>query len=95
MLAPVLRTYSGPEQSEAVATSNYPHVMYYAPEVTDADIGGAKPGGTDPFVILHGHHGYMIQALGVTERAELTRQYAPMLARLCSLNTLWCLSKAP
>jgi hypothetical protein len=91
MLSPVLRTYSDPDAGENVMTSNYPHVMYYAPDVSNADIGGSTPGGMDPFLILHGHHGYIVQALGVTERAAVTKQYQTMLDRLCSIQTLWCL----
>ncbi len=91
MLAPVLRTYSNPDAGEDVMTSNYPHVMYYAPDVSNEDIGGATPGGMDPFLILHGHHGYIVQALGVAERAAVNKQYQTMLDRLCSIQTLWCL----
>lgn len=91
MLSPILRTYTQPEESDQVATANFPHVMYYAPHVSNDDIGGGKPGGMDPFVILHGHHGYMIQPLGVTERAALNREYKTMLAELCAINKLWCL----
>jgi len=91
MLSPVLRTYSNPDAGEDVMTSNYPHIMYYAPDVSNADIGGATPGGMDPFLILHGHHGYIVQALGVTERAGVNKQYHTMLDRLCSIQTLWCL----
>src|SRR5467141_1133724 len=68
MLSPVLRTYVNPEESDRVTTANFPHVMYYAPNISNEDIGGGKPGGMEPFVILHGHHGYMIQPFGVTER---------------------------
>ena len=59
MLSPILRTYFNPEESDKVITINYPHVMYYAPDVSNEDIGGGKPGGMYPFVILHGHHGYI------------------------------------
>jgi hypothetical protein len=93
MLSPVLRTYDRPEASDGVSTVNYPHVMYYAPDVSNEDIGGGKPGGADPFVILHGHHGYMIQAFGLTERAAIHDEYRDMLARLCHINDLWCLPK--
>ena len=93
MLSPVLRTYVNPEESDRVLTTNYPHVMYYAPHISNEDIGGAKPGGMDPFVILPGHHGYMIQPLGLTERAALTKEYAEMLARLCQIKEVWCLPK--
>lgn len=93
MLSPVLRTYQSPEDNDRVSTVNYPHVMYYAPDISNADIGGARPGGMEPFVILHGHHGYMIQPLGLTERAAVNKEYEGMLARLCSIKALWCLPK--
>jgi hypothetical protein len=93
MLSPVLRTYSNPDESDRAITSNYPHVMYYAPEVSSADIGAGQPGGMYPFLILHGNHGYMVQPVGVTERAAITREYADMLARLCKIKDLWCLPK--
>jgi len=93
MLSPVLRTYIGPEESDRVTTINFPHVMYYAPDISHEDIGGGKPGGMDPFVILQGHHGYMIQPLGVTERAAVNREYTEMLARLCNIKDVWCLPR--
>jgi hypothetical protein len=91
MLSPVLRTYVAPEANDSVATMNYPHVMYYAPYVSNEDIGGATPGDINPFVVLPGWHGYMIQALGVTERAAINAEFEQMLARLCRLKTVWCL----
>jgi hypothetical protein len=93
MLSPVLRTYFSPEESDRVMTINFPHVMYYAPDISNEDIGGGKPGGMEPFVILQGHHGYMIQPLGVTERAAINKVYEEMLARLCNIKDLWCLPK--
>jgi hypothetical protein len=94
MLSPVLRTYFEPEVSERVGTVIVPHVMYYAPEVSNADIGAAPvpvPGSMYPFVILRGHHGYMIQFLGVSERAAINQEYQEMLARLCAIKEVWCL----
>src|SRR5438552_1804790 len=93
MLAPVLRTYFDPDDSSRVITINFPHVMYYAPDISNEDIGGGTLGGMDPFVILRGHHGYMIQALGLTERAAVNREYQDMLARLCSIKDVWCLPR--
>jgi hypothetical protein len=93
MLSPVLRTYFNPEESDRITTANFPHVMYYAPDVSGEDIGAGKLGGMDPFVILHGRHGYMIQAVGLTERAEINKEYEQMLARLCSIKDVWCLPK--
>ena len=93
MLSPVLRTYVNPDANNTVLTANVPHVMYYAPNVSNQDIGGAqpKPGSLYPFVILRGPHGYSIQFLGVTETAAVNREYGDMLARLCSVKQAWCL----
>lgn len=91
MLSPVLRTYTN--DTDRVLTISYPHVMYYAPHVSSEDIGAGKLGGTDPFVILHGPHGYMVQALGLAERAAITEEYKEMLQRLCRINDRWCLPK--
>ncbi|MGO9213435.1 MAG: hypothetical protein ACLP9S_06015 [Syntrophales bacterium] len=100
MLSPVLRTYVNPEESDSVVTLNVPHVMYYAPNVSNEDIGGklpvivyssVMPG--PPFVIMPGSHGYMIQLYGMTERAAINKEYEEMLARLCKIKEVWCLPK--
>ena len=108
MMSPILRTYVNPEADDKVATSNNPHVMHYAPNVGNADIGGATPApaelrnfaehgrwhsSPDPFVITQGAHGFLIQHLGVTERDAINKEDAAMLARLCKMKELWCLSK--
>jgi hypothetical protein len=93
MLSPVLRTYFNPEESDSVVTLNIPHVMYYAPNVSNKDIGGGKLGGMYPFVIMPGPHGYIIQLLGPTEGAAITKEYEEMLARLCKIKEVWCLPK--
>ena len=96
MLAPVHRTYANPDENDSVITLNLPHVMYYAPNVSNEDIGGGKPSPDSmyPFIILHGPHGYMIQLLGLTEKAAITKEYDEMLARLCKIKEVWCLPKA-
>ncbi len=93
MLSPILRTYFNPEESDGVVTLNIPHVMYYAPNVSNKDIGGGKLGGIYPFVIMPGPLGYMIQLLGQTETAAITKEYEEMLARLCKIKEVWCLPK--
>lgn len=93
MLSPILRTYTNPDENENVVTASVPHVMYYAPNVSNHDIGGSpQPGGKYPFVILHGPHGYNIQFLGQTEREALRKEYEEMLKRLCEINKEWCVS---
>jgi hypothetical protein len=108
MLSPVLRTYTNPEVDGSVATSNIPHVMHYAPNVSNEDVGaafptpealryysqhGRWPASPSPFVIMHGPHGYHVQFLGVTETAAITKEYEEMLGRLCKIKEAWCLPK--
>lgn len=109
MLSPILRTYTNPEENDKAITASLPHVMHYAPNVSNEDLGGAFPNpeqlryfqqyrhwpeGVYPFVILHGPHGYMVQFLGATERAVVTKEYEAMLARLCKIKEVWCLPAA-
>ena len=106
MLSPILRTYVNPDETDSVATASIPHVMYYAPNVSNVDVGGAIPTSEqlryfsehgrwshtpDPFLILHGPHGYMVHFHGVTERDAITKEYEGMLARLCEIKSEWCL----
>jgi len=106
MLSPILRTYVNPDANDSVATSNIPHVMYYAPNVSNDEMGGAMPTPEQfayymqhgrwpdtpyPFLILHGPHGYMVQFRGAEERDAITKQYEGMLAQLCKIKEAWCL----
>ena len=43
MLSPILRTYANPDENDSVQTTNNPHVMHYAPNVSNEGIGGTKP----------------------------------------------------
>jgi hypothetical protein len=106
MMAPILRTYTNPDENDSVHTAITPHVMHYTPNVTSEAVGAATPAPEqlrqviehgrwqntpDPFVILHGPHGYTVQFLGVTETAALRKEYEVMLGRLCRIKKVWCL----
>jgi hypothetical protein len=104
MLSPILRTYENPDENDSVYTANVPHVMYYAPNVSNEDIGGTPPSihivgyrmilhGRYPFVIMPGPLGYFVQFLGMTERAAITKEYEEMLGKLCKIKKVWCLSE--
>jgi hypothetical protein len=93
MLSPILRTYENPEESDAVGTFNFPHVMYYAPNVSKDDVGGGELDGMYPFLILPGPHGYMIHGIDLTEKAAINKENEEMLARLCGIKEVWCLPK--
>ena len=93
MLSPILRTYTNPDANENIVTASVPHVMYYAPNVTNNEVGGGKPGpgAKYPFVILPGPHGYNVQFLGQAETEAVRKEYKEMLERLCKINNEWCL----
>ena len=96
MLSPILRTYTNPEANDSVLMASIPHVMHYAPNLTNEDIGSAKPSFDNkyPFIIQHGPHGYTIQHLGEKEKTEIRKGFEEMLARLCQLNENWCIPKS-
>jgi len=106
MLSPIHRLYVSPDENETVVTDNTPHIMHYVPNISNEAVGGATlppeelrhftehgrfRNSPDPFVVLDGPHGYLIQQIGVTERAAITEEYAEMLARLCEIKNVWCL----
>jgi hypothetical protein len=110
MESPILRTYITPYQNDSVATETVPHIMHYAPNLSNNDVGGAPPtpdqlhyftehghyrSTPSPFVIMPGMHGYFIQFLGVSERDAVVKEYKPMLAQLCNIRAEWCLPEAP
>jgi hypothetical protein len=96
MLSPILRTYTNPDADDNVVTASVPHVMYYAPNVTNDEVGGSKPapGAKYPFLILHGPHGYNIQFLGQVEAESVRNEYKDLLEQLCKINAAWCLPAA-
>jgi hypothetical protein len=93
MVAPLMRTYPNPDpKDKTVVTMPMPHVMYYAPGVTQQEVGATPPPSPFPFVLEAGPHGYMIQLLGETEKAAILAEHKLLLADLCSYRELLCLS---
>lgn len=90
MLSPLFRVYENPAESDTVTTMNYPHYMFYAPYVSNQDIGGELMG-PHPFIIDPGPHGFIIQGVGEAEKAAINKAYEVMLARLCQLRKVYCL----
>lgn len=91
MLAPVLRGYRNAERTENVSTVNFPHYMFYAPGVTNEDVGGHRH---HVFVFAAGPHGYIIHLASDEERAAINQEHADLVARLCDLREEFCLSQA-
>lgn len=57
-----------------------PHVMFYAPHVTDADVGGVRGGPV--FVNRVGPDGMIIVPVGATERDSIARDSASLIERV-------------
>ena len=57
-----------------------PHAMFYAPHLTDADIGGARTGVA--FINRVGPDGMMIVPLGASEREAIAVETAPLVGRV-------------
>ena len=91
MTAPLQRTY----YVTGLVTVTLPHIMYYAPNIANADIGGAPPLGPYPFVMDHGPHGVFIQRIGEAETAGILAAESDLLRDLCSYRRYLCLPPKP
>jgi hypothetical protein len=95
MTAPLMRSYMSldPKDKDSVTTMSMPHVMYYAPGITPADVGGmpCPPCAPYPFVFEPGPHGYVIQRLGDSESAKIVDDEADLVRDLCSYRSALCL----
>jgi len=96
MIAPVFRTVGPPDMK--VNTMPMPHLMFYAPGITNADIGAAPNLGVHssllyPFIDKQGiaEQSYMIQLIGDAEKAKIMTDEKDLLAALCGYRTLLCL----
>jgi hypothetical protein len=95
MTAPLMRTYMSldPNDKSTVMTMAMPHIMYYAPHVTDSQVGGlgCPPCAPYPFAFESGPHGYIIQRLGDRETAKIVTDEANLVRELCEYRSLLCL----
>jgi hypothetical protein len=89
MLAPIMRGFPGPK------TMNMPHYMFYAPNVTDADIGG-KPYSAYPFMLRMspGRDDVIILLVGEAEKAKILLESKNLLDQLCSYRDYLCTTDA-
>jgi hypothetical protein len=98
MIAPVMRTQGPPDMK--VHTMSMPHIMYYAPGITNEDI-GARPNLSDhdsllyPLIDKQGipEQSYMVQLMGDFEKAKILAQGKPLLDALCAYSEALCVGK--
>lgn len=91
MIAPLMRGYPGGKKSSVPETNHLPHYMVYAPNVTDADIGG-EPYSMYPFMLKMspGHDDVIIFLVGEAEKAKILEESKSLLADLCSYRKYLC-----
>jgi len=94
MVAPVMRTWMLPDFQ--VHTMPMPHLMFYAPHLTDGDIGALPNSGiTYPFMFKEGiaAQSYIVQMMGHAEIARIVADGKTLLADLCAYRDVLCLPK--
>jgi hypothetical protein len=95
MIAPVMRTWMLPDFD--VHTMPMPHLMFYAPNITNADIGAAPNANLRyPFIFKEGiaEQSYVIQLIGDAERTKIMADEKTLLTDLCAYRDLLCLPDA-
>ncbi|MHA4810000.1 hypothetical protein ACX0G9_17940 [Flavitalea flava] len=80
MLAPLMRTHPGGTDNFDVVTMHMPHYMFYAPHVTNADVGTTP--GHGPMLLNEGPHGYLILSANEKEKAKILADGEGLLKRL-------------
>ena len=96
MVAPVFRTVGPPDMK--VRTMPMPHVMFYAPNITNEDIGAVPNLSShssllNPFIDRQGiaEQSYMIQLIGEAEKAKIMADEKTLLDDLCAYRDVLCL----
>lgn len=99
MIGPVMRTLGPPDLK--VHTMAMPHLMFYAPGVTNADL-GAAPDFKDPSSLMYpfmdehtassGAESYIIQMIGEAEKAKILAAQKLLVDELCAYRDVLCLS---
>lgn len=95
MLSPVMRTIGPPDLK--VHTMNMPHLMFYAPFVSNRDI-GAVPDLADPASLLYpfidrqgnAEQSYIIQLVGGAEKAAILAREQALVEELCHWREVLC-----
>ncbi len=92
MAAPVMRTWMNPDWN--VHTMSVPHLMFYAPNLTNEDI-GAVPSADRyfPFTFKEGiaEQTYIIHLVGEAEKMKIVANEQALLNGLCAYRDVLCL----
>jgi hypothetical protein len=99
MVGPVMRTVGPPDMK--VNTMPMPHLMFYAPNITNEDIGAVPDLSVHasllyPFIDKQGiaEQSYVIQLIGEAEKAKIMADEKNLVAALCTYRAALCLPHA-
>jgi hypothetical protein len=97
MIAPIMRTIGPPDLK--VRTMAMPHLMFYAPHITNEDIGAVPDlrvhsSLLNPFIDRQGNaeQSYMIQLTGEAEKARILASEKALVNDLCAYRAILCLA---
>lgn len=97
MVAPLMRALGPPDMK--LHTMSMPHLMFYAPSITNNDIGAvpnlAVPSSLlNPFVDIQGNaeQTFMIQLIGEAEKARILADEKTLVDDLCAYREILCLA---
>jgi len=97
MVAPIMRTVGPPDLK--VHTMSMPHLMFYAPYITNEDIGAVPDLSVHssllyPFIDQQGNaeQSYVIQLIGEAEKARILADEKALLDELCAYRDILCLA---
>lgn len=97
MVAPIMRTVGPPDMK--VHTMPMPHLMFYAPYVTNEDIGAVPDLSVHssllyPFIDKQGNaeQSYVIQLTGEAEKTRILSDEKALLDELCAWRDILCLA---
>ena len=94
MVAPIMRTWMLPDWK--VHTMPQPHLMFYAPNITNEDIGAIPNSDLSyPFIFKEGlaEQSYMIHLVGEAEKARIVADQKTLLDDLCAYRDVLCFPK--
>ena len=94
MLAPVMRVYTGKPGDKTVMTMRMPHYMFYAPYITDADVGTVPNSPKGPWLLnsTYSPEGYLIMPADKEESAKIIADGEDLLKRLADYNACFKVS---
>ncbi|MBS1602203.1 MAG: hypothetical protein JST42_06005 [Bacteroidetes bacterium] len=95
MLAPVMRVYTGKPGDNNVMTMNMPHYMFYAPYITDSDVGTDPDSPRGPWLVNSGNsvlgerkgpEGYLIMPADAATTEKIMADGKSLLQRLAAYS---------